>query len=144
MEIVMLSNRNFILFSFLILAPQIGCQKSTEPDAEADVPAISVDVVEEQTEPTDNTSAETGPVIIDVRSLEEWNSGHLGQAIHIPHDEIVAKIAEHVSDKSTPIVLHCRAGGRAGRAKTALEDLGYTDVENVGGLEDAQQRFGGE
>ena len=53
------------------------------------------------------TSAEVSrEFVIDVRSQEEWDSGHLSQAVLIPHTEISARIAEVTEDKSAKIVLY--------------------------------------
>ncbi|GAB1255748.1 rhodanese-like domain-containing protein [Aurantivibrio plasticivorans] len=76
---------------------------------------------------------------IDVRTEKEWNSGHLEQAVHIPYDEITGKIAAITEDKDAPIKLYCRSGGRAGKAEKALEEMGYTNVQNMGGIEDAKK-----
>lgn len=76
---------------------------------------------------------------IDVRTNEEFASGHVDGAINIPHTEIAKEISKLTTDKSAPIKLYCRSGHRAGLAKTALEELGYTNVENLGGLEDAKK-----
>ena len=78
-------------------------------------------------------------VWIDVRTLEEFDSGHLEQAFHIPHGEIAERISELTSDKDAVIHLYCKSGGRAGRAKSALEDLGFTHVLNDGGYEDLKK-----
>ncbi len=77
-------------------------------------------------------------VWIDVRSLDEYNEDHISNTEHIPHTEIAAQISGLNLDKSTPIKLFCRSGVRAGIAQTALQDLGYTNVENVGGIADAR------
>ena len=77
-------------------------------------------------------------VWIDVRSLDEYNEDHISNTEHIPHAEIVAQISDLDLDKSAPIKLFCRSGVRAGLALTALQDLGYTNVENVGGIADAR------
>jgi len=77
-------------------------------------------------------------VWIDVRSLDEYNEDHISNTEHIPHTEIVAQISDLDLDKSAPIKLFCRSGVRAGLALTALQDLGYTNVENVGGITDAR------
>ena len=77
-------------------------------------------------------------VWIDVRSLDEYNEDHISNTEHIPHTEIVAQISDLDLDKSAPIKLFCRSGVRAGLALTALQDLGYTNVENVGGIADAR------
>ncbi|MEX0963974.1 MAG: rhodanese-like domain-containing protein [Pseudohongiellaceae bacterium] len=80
-------------------------------------------------------------VWIDVRSLDEYNEDHISNTEHIPHTEIAAQISDLDLDKGTPIKLFCRSGVRAGLALTALEDLGYTNVENVGGIADARERY---
>ena len=80
-----------------------------------------------------------GAVWIDVRSEEEYARGHLEQAPRIAHDEIETGIAELALDKDTPIYLYCAVGGRADMAKSRLEALGYTNVNNAGGLEDARR-----
>ena len=77
------------------------------------------------------------PLIIDVRTAPEWNSGHLDGAIPIPYDQIGERIGDIVQDKSQRIYLYCRTGHRAQIAKEALERLGYKDVINLGSLEDA-------
>ncbi len=87
-----------------------------------------------------NTTAENA-VFVDVRTPEEFSSGHVDGATNIPVDEI-ERITEEIPDKDTPIVLYCRSGGRAGRALKALTTLGYTDVVNAGGVNDAKKLKG--
>ena len=77
-------------------------------------------------------------VWIDVRSLDEYNEDHISNTEHIPHLEIAAQISDLDLDKDTSIKLFCRSGVRAGLAQTVLHDLGYTNVENVGGIADAR------
>jgi|TARA_B110000285_G_scaffold109589_1_gene124428 phage shock protein E len=77
-------------------------------------------------------------VWIDVRSLDEYNEDHISNTEHIPHLEIAAQISDLDLDKDTSIKLFCRSGVRAGLAQTVLQDLGYTNVENVGGIADAR------
>ena len=86
-------------------------------------------------------SASPKPLIIDVRTQEEWDAGHLDAAVLIPLAVIAERIGEVAPDKTHKIHLHCRSGGRSGQAKTILEGLGYNNVENVGGFDDAKQRF---
>ena len=77
-------------------------------------------------------------VIIDTRSAMEFESGHIADAIVMPHDTIDQTIASVAPDKSTPIILYCRSGNRAGIAKGVLNDMGYENVVNLGGLQEAQ------
>lgn len=77
---------------------------------------------------------------IDVRTTEEYNAGHVSQAIHIPYDVISSRIGEVAEDKSDLIYVYCRSGRRSGIAKEALEKQGYTNVVNLGGFKEAQEK----
>ena len=81
------------------------------------------------------TAIRGGALLVDVRSQQEFDQGHLEGAVLIPHDEIASRASELGADKSRPIVLYCRTGNRSGQAKRALEELGYTHVMNAGGYE---------
>lgn len=78
-------------------------------------------------------------VWIDVRSEAEYKAENLEGTQFIPHSEITEQIGKLSLEKDTPIKLFCRSGGRAGIAKKALEEMGYTNVENVGGIKDAKK-----
>lgn len=84
----------------------------------------------------DSTNQEAKSVVFDVRSAEEFQTGHLKSAINIPHTEITEKISNHVKSKDTKIMLYCGSGRRAGIAKKSLEDIGYTNITNGGGYKD--------
>ena len=75
-------------------------------------------------------------VWIDVRSAEEFNAGHLQDAVNIPHDQILARIQAVSPDKNAPVNLYCRSGRRAETALNELKNAGYTNVTNHGGYED--------
>jgi phage shock protein E len=83
---------------------------------------------------------DAGAIVIDVRTASEYADGHLDAATNIPVQEFAARIAEVdklvARDKSRPIVVYCAKGGRAAKAKTQLDDAGYTHVVNGGGLDD--------
>ena len=81
-------------------------------------------------------------VLLDVRSPEEFASGHLRGAVNIPHDRIAEEISATVPDKSAQVILYCRSGRRAGTALDTMKSMGYENVSNFGGLEDAQERLG--
>jgi phage shock protein E len=76
-------------------------------------------------------------VIIDVRSIEEWNSGHLAAAQHLELQTIAASIEQQVPDKQQRVYLYCRSGNRSGKAKAIIEQLGYTNVVNAGAITNA-------
>lgn len=77
------------------------------------------------------------PLIIDVRTVQEWDKGHLEGAVLIPYDQIGEKIGSVVKNKSKTIYVYCRTGRRTKIAKDALEKLGYKDIVDLGPLEDA-------
>lgn len=72
---------------------------------------------------------------IDVRTQEEFDAGHVPEAILIPYDDIAQKISKVTKDKSADIRVYCKVGGRAGIAKKSLEKLGYKNVTNEGGYQ---------
>jgi phage shock protein E len=76
-------------------------------------------------------------MIIDVRTIEEWNSGHLASAQHLELQLVAGGIEQLVPDKSQQLYLYCRSGNRSGQAKTLVEAMGYTNVVNAGGVADA-------
>lgn len=80
-----------------------------------------------------------GRYVIDVRTTEEWNAGHVDGAVLIPYDQIGQRIGLVIGDKSAPIAVYCRSGRRSGIAMETLQKLGYSDVVNYGGLEQARQ-----
>jgi len=89
-----------------------------------------------ETEKAMAQQANTKGVWIDVRSAEEFNAGHLQDAINIPHEQILDRIQAVSPDKDAPINLYCRSGRRAEVALNALKKAGYTNVTNHGGYED--------
>lgn len=80
-------------------------------------------------------------VVIDVRTPEEFAGGHLPGALNIDHGLIAAKIASTGVKKDDEIILYCRSGRRADIALKALKDMGYRNVSNYGGLDEARLRL---
>ncbi len=143
----------FLLLTVICLATGCSNQKaktdSAKPEeAKSDAKSVSEsksDSAKSESvkadEKTETPKADEMPLVIDVRTQAEWDEGHLKEAMHIPLAEITDRIAEVAASKDQKIYLHCRSGGRSGQAKVELEGLGYTNVENVGGLEDARAKF---
>jgi rhodanese-related sulfurtransferase len=72
-------------------------------------------------------------VIIDVRTPEEYQQGHVPNAINVPLSEIVDNPAILASSKEKSIVLYCRSGYRAGKAANALQKDGYENLRHLEG-----------
>ena len=78
-------------------------------------------------------------LVLDVRTENEWNQGHLSSAKHIEWQDIAEKIRKERVKKTQRIYVYCGSGKRAEKAKIALEQLGYTNVINAGGLTEAKE-----
>ncbi len=76
--------------------------------------------------------------LIDVRSNQEYEEGHLNGAINIPSYNIKMQIAENVQDKLSTIILYCSTGHRSEISKKILDELGY---KNVFCLEDGIEKI---
>lgn len=75
----------------------------------------------------------TAPVIVDVRSQSEYESGHVPGALHLPFYAMWSRHSEIKSKTNDPIVLYCEHGPRAGIAKFALWTLGYKNLVYLDG-----------
>ena len=73
------------------------------------------------------------PVILDVRSTEEFSSGHIPGAINLPVTELMGRVKELVAYKDAEIVVHCEAGPRAGMASWILKRNGFTHLVELQG-----------
>lgn len=73
---------------------------------------------------TAKSLAAAGAKVVDVRTAEEFASGHVPGAINIPYDQIGRRASE-IGPPSTPVVLYCRTGRRSGIAVEALQKAGY-------------------
>lgn len=93
------------------------------------------------TEETARENLHNGALVIDVRSPEEFRSGHVPGALNLPLGELREKIFARVKDKNQPLLVHCLSGGRSAIAKQQLKGLGYTKVFNLGSLTRAQVLF---
>ena len=76
---------------------------------------------------------QSGARLIDVRSPEEYAEGHIEGAVNIPVGDLSLHLGE-LGGKDTPIVVYCHTGIRASRAEHLLQDAGFTDVHNLGGI----------
>lgn len=73
-------------------------------------------------------------VLLDVRTQEEFDNGHIPGALLLPYDEIDKKAAQLLPEKEKEIIIYCRSGRRSAIAKDSLEALGYTNVKDFGGM----------
>ncbi len=77
-----------------------------------------------------------GAILLDVRSEQEYNEGHLSSAIHLADYEILKKHNIILPNKNAEIIVYCQNGGRSQKVCKKLKKLGYTKIYNLcGGLD---------
>lgn len=74
-----------------------------------------------------------GAKLIDVRSKQEYNSGHIEKSINIPLDRL-EMIDNKVKGKDTPLFVYCQSGARSAQATNIFKQMGFTNVHNIGGI----------
>jgi rhodanese-related sulfurtransferase len=73
-------------------------------------------------------------LILDVRTKEEFNEGHIENSILLPVNDISTKAEEILTDKDAKILVYCRSGNRSATASELLIKMGYTNVYDFGGI----------
>ncbi len=74
-----------------------------------------------------------GAVLLDVRTHAEYAEGHIEGSTNIPLQSI-EQTERVIKDRDTPLFVHCRSGGRSAQATSILKRMGYTNVEDIGGI----------
>ena len=117
---------------FLLLAVMLltACGQ----DKENDQGAVYVNITAQEAKQIMDT--EEGYIVLDVRTQEEYNQGHISGAILIRDTEVKEKAEEVLADKDQLILVYCRSGRRSKLAAEALGELGYTNVKEFGGIID--------
>ncbi len=103
-------------------------------DKENDQGVVYVNITAEEAKQIIDT--EEGYIILDVRTQEEYDQGHIPGAILIPDTEIKAKAEDVLTDKEQMILVYCRSGRRSKLAAETLVELGYTNIKEFGGIID--------
>ncbi len=110
---------SYILFSLLL----INCQGK---------PSASIQTIEAKAFASQLEST-ASPQLLDVRTHEEFQEGHIDQAINIDwYDDTFAAQVSHL-DKSKPVFVYCKAGGRSEQAAGKLVEMGFTQIYNLNG-----------
>ena len=117
---------------FLLLAVMMltACGQDTEKDQGA----VYMNITAEEAKQI--MDSEEGYIILDVRTQEEYDQGHIPGAILISHEEIAEKAEDVLTDKNQLILVYCRSGRRSKIAAEALVELGYTNIKEFGGIID--------
>lgn len=75
-------------------------------------------------------------IVVDVRTLEEYNEGHIPNAISVPLETIENEAEAKLKNKDDLILVYCRSGRRSREAALKLIEKGYTNVIDFGGIQD--------
>ena len=123
--------KRFIIF-FAALCLLSGCGGEGSAQEETVVAAFQqISQEEAKTIMSTNQNA----VVLDVRTQEEYDSGHIKGAVLLPVDAITEESAQEVIPaKDTQVLVYCRSGNRSVTASKALAQLGYTKVYEFGGI----------
>ena len=117
---------------FLLLAVMIltACGQAKENDQGV----VYVNITAEEAKQI--MDSEESYIILDVRTQEEYDEGHIPGAVVISHEEITEKAEDVLTDKDQLILVYCRSGRRSKIAAEALVELGYTNIKEFGGIID--------
>ena len=122
-----MKKRIFLLLAVMILT---ACGQ----DKENNQGAVYVNITAEEAKQI--MDSEEGYIILDVRTQEEYDQGHIPGAIMISHEEIAEKAEGVLTDKEQLILVYCRSGRRSKIAAEALVELGDTNIKEFGGIID--------
>ncbi len=117
----------YMIAVMLIMGIFSGCSWSGEASG------FAIITPEEAKDRLDN---EVDIVLLDVRTREEYEEGHIEGAILIPLDVLKDEVSDIIKDKDTMVFVYCRRGNRSNTAAGILSDLGYLNVYDMGGIID--------
>ena len=112
------------LMALLLLA---GCGAQSEESTYRQVNAEEAATMMEE---------ESGYIILDVRTAQEYSEKHIPGAINIPNETIGTEDIPELPDIEQLILVYCRSGNRSKQASEKLVKLGYTNIVEFGGIND--------
>lgn len=138
--------RAYVLWACVALTMGIvlvGCAQTTTssnasvaPDGQAtsSVPAAAEYHQISQDEAKQMMTQDPAPLIVDVRRPDEFNSGHIPNAINVPNEDIGTSQPEALPELDRVLLVYCRSGRRSKEAAQKLAAMGYTNVYEFGGI----------
>ena len=116
-----------ILICFLLLV--VGCSDNSKKD-EVVIKKITCDKMKEL--------ISNDAILIDVREQDEYNGGHLDNAINISYTTIKDIIGDYVTDKNKDIIVYCKSGKRSDKAANTLISSGYKNIYDLGSIDNCK------
>ena len=117
-----------LLFISIFVMILVSCDNHKEENNEPTYRKISSHEAKEMMVTNPNV------IVLDVRTIEEYNEKHIPNALLIPVDEIKEKAPLELKDKNQIILVYCRSGNRSKTASYDLIYLGYLNVYDFGGI----------
>lgn len=129
--------RRFAVLALVVLGliGSLNACSARQPTVLASQPAAVTAKIKARITPAEYQArfgAHADHILIDVRTPEEFASGHIPGAVNISVDELAQRLNEIPQDK--PVVLYCRSGNRSNQAAQILERAGYTQIYDLGGI----------
>jgi rhodanese-related sulfurtransferase len=118
----------FVAASIFIIS---GCQNTVSKKTDSGVPDVATDIKEVSPVEAQAAVSKAYSQFVDVRTPEEYSSGHAARAVNIPIDTLMAKL--DTLEKNEAVYLICQTGNRSKKAAGMLKDAGYNNVLNVTG-----------
>ena len=119
-----------MIFVLLLVVLLTACGQTAPKEPEA----VYVNITAAEAKQIMDT--EENYIILDVRTREEYDQGHIPGAILIPDTEVATKAEAVLTDKDQLLLVYCRSGRRSKLASQILVDLGYTNIKEFGGIID--------
>ena len=118
------------IIGMLVMLLFAGCSQAKGNPQEASFVNITAEKAKQLMDTEENY------IILDVRTQEEYDQGHIPGAILIPDNRIDADAEKILTDKNQLILVYCRSGRRSKLAAERLVKLGYTNIKEFGGILD--------
>ena len=118
------------IIGMLVMLLFAGCSQAKGNAQEASFVNITAEKAKQLMDTEENY------IILDVRTQEEYDQGHIPGAILIPDNRIDADAEKILTDKNQLILVYCRSGRRSKLAAERLVQLGYTNIKEFGGILD--------
>ena len=121
-----------LFVALLSLTMPTACSANADSNSSAPEKAEYIQITQAEAKSIIDSDEEY--IILDVRTEEEFSSGHIEGAVLIPDYEIADRAETEFPDKDMLILVYCRSGNRSKRASEVLVSLGYTNVKEFGGI----------
>ncbi len=119
-----------LIILVVIIGGVIMLNKNTEKETTNPIQYVSMEEI------TTIMEENTNYIILDARTIEEYNEGHISNAICIPNETIDETVTTKLPNKDQLILIYCRSGNRSKQAALKLQHLGYTNLVEFGGIID--------